>query len=88
MSETPALFDVQPPAAPALPPRDCLVGTIAAAEVNPLDGSSTIAPLPVWVTADNNVQMGDHLLTDAAQVLTLVSHLLTALRIMQIERDL
>lgn len=82
MSETPALFDVQPPAAPALPPRDCLVGTIPAAEVNPLDGSSTPAPLPIWVTA-NAVQMGDHLLTDADQVLTLVGHLLTALRIMR-----
>ena len=57
MSETPALFDVQPPAAPALPPRDCLVGTIAAAEVNPLDGSSTIAPFSAFRTPGrSNVQ--------------------------------
>ncbi len=83
MSETPALFDVQPPAAPPPPPRDCLVGTLQAAEINPLDGSLTPAPLPVWVTAANAVQMGDHLLTDADQVLTLVGHLLTGLRIMR-----
>ena len=84
MSETRPPFAVHPAAAPALPPRDCLVGTIHAAEVNPLDGSSTRAPLPVWVTAGNAVQMGDHLLADADQVLALVGHLLTALRIMRI----
>lgn len=82
MSETPAPFAVQPASPGTPPPRDCLVGTLQAAEVNPLDGSLTPAPLPVWVTADA-VQMGDHLLTNADQVLTLVGHLLTALRIMR-----
>lgn len=81
MSESHPPFVAQP-AAPVLPPRDCLIGTIIAAEVNPLDGTATRAPLPVWVTA-NAVQMGDHLLADADQVLTLVGHLLTALRIMR-----
>lgn len=72
------------PRPPVIPPRDCLLGTVQASEVNPLDGSPTPALLPVWVTSDNVVQMGDHLLTDPDQVLNLVGCLLTALRILRI----
>lgn len=71
MSETPAPFAVQPASPSSPPPRS----TRWTARPPP-------APLPIWATA-NAVQMGDHLLTDADQVLTLVGHLLTALRIMR-----
>lgn len=87
MSETHPQFVVPPKGhvPPAPPPRDYQLGTIwSAAELDPLTGQIRKAPLPIWMTGDNNVLMGDHLLTDADQVLNLVGCLLTALRIMRI----